>query len=96
MDTIYILKTSTVSVGIFNYEFTEFSVAPFFHAIIVEKQLITRYFDTLSYLQFSPYVQIQLIPVGVERSNGTPTGTSRLFMIKMHVVFLFVLGCFLA
>ena len=26
--------------------------------------------------QFSPYVPIQLIPV--ERSNGTPTGTSRL------------------
>ena len=35
------------------------------------------YFDTLSDLQFSPYVLIQLITVGVERSNGTPTGTSR-------------------
>ena len=38
----------------------------------------TRYFDTLSDLQFSPYVPIQLIPVVVERSKGTPTGTSRL------------------
>ena len=38
----------------------------------------TQYFDTLSDLQFSPYVPIQLIPVGVERSNGTPTLTSHL------------------
>ena len=44
----------------------------------------TRYFDILSDLQFSPYVPIQLIPVGVERSNGTPTGTSRLDNVKLH------------
>ena len=50
----------------------------FFHAITVEAINKTRYFDTLSDLQFSPYVPIQLIPVGVERSNGTPTGISRL------------------
>ena len=61
------------------YEFTVFFCDINFHAIIVEKQLNkTQYFDTLSDLQFSPYVPIQLIPVGVERSNGTPTGTSRL------------------
>ena len=48
------------------------------HAIIVENTNKARYFDTLFDLQFSPYVPIQLIPVGVERSNGTPTGTSRL------------------
>ena len=40
----------------------------------------TRCFDTLSDLQFSPYFPIQLIPVGVEMSNGTPTGTSRLYL----------------
>ena len=34
----------------------------------------------LNYLQISPYVTIQLIPVGVERSNGTLTGTSRLVL----------------
>ena len=32
----------------------------------------------------SPYIQIQLIPVGVERSNGTPTGTSRLNRYQKH------------
>ena len=53
-----------------------FSVTSIFHVIIVEKHLIKHYFDTLSDLQFSLYVPIQLIPVGVERSNGTPTGTS--------------------
>ena len=61
---------------IINYEFTVFFRDINFHAIIVEKQQIKHdIFDTLSDLQFSPYVQIPLIPVDVERSNGTPTGT---------------------
>ena len=47
----------------------------------------TRYFDTLSDLQFSPYVPIQLIPVGVERSNGTPAGTSRLPCLLPYNIF---------
>ena len=51
-----------------------FSVTSIFHVIIVEKQLMKHYFDTLSDLKFSLYVPIQLIPVAVERSNGTPTG----------------------
>ena len=51
----------------------------FFHVMIVEKQLITHdILHTVSDLQFSPYVPIQLISVGVERSNKTSTGTSRL------------------
>ena len=32
----------------------------------------------------SPYIQIQLISVGVERSDGTPTGTSRLNRYQKH------------
>ena len=62
-----------------NYEFIVFFRDINFHTIIVEKQLIKH--DILTHssdLQFSPYVPIQVIPVGVERSNGTPTGTSRL------------------
>ena len=55
-----------------------FFVTSIFHVIIVEKQLIKHDILTLSDLQFSPYVPIQLILVGVEKSNGTPTETSRL------------------
>ena len=55
-------------------------MTPLLHGIKVEKQLRKQYFDTLSDLLFSPYVPIQVIPVGVERSNGTPTGKSRLSM----------------
>ena len=53
----------------FDYEFTvHFRDINFF---IATKN--TRYFDKLSDLLFSPYVPTQLIPVGVEWSNGTPS-----------------------
>ena len=57
-----------------------FSVTSIFHVIIVEKQLIKHDISThcLTCNFRHNYVPIQLIPVGVERSNGTPTGTSRL------------------
>ena len=90
----YILKTSTISIGITNfrkirnkinnYEFTVFFRDINFHTIKFKSRKATnktQYFDTLSDLQFSPYVPIQLIPVGVERSNGTPMGTSRLIKL---------------
>ena len=48
-----------------------FSVTSIFHVIIVEKHDKKRYFETLSDLQFLPYFPIQLIRVGVERSNAS-------------------------
>ena len=55
-----------------------FSGTSIFHAILVEKQLIKH--DILSHcltFNFRHMSQlIHVIPVGVERSNGTPTGTS--------------------
>ena len=45
-----------------------------FHAIIVEKQLIKH--DILTHCLTCNFHHMS--PVGVERSNGTPTGTSRL------------------
>ena len=55
-----------------------FSVTSIFHVILVEKQLIKHnIFFTLSDFQFSTYVPIEVIPVSVARSNGTPMGTSR-------------------
>ena len=43
----------------------------------------TRYFVVLPDFQFSTLVPIQVIPVGVERSNETPTGTSRKRGLKL-------------
>ena len=54
------------------------SVTSIFHVILVQKQLIKH--DILSNcLNFIVRlnVPIQAIPVGVERSYGTPTGTFR-------------------
>ena len=57
-----------------------FSVTSILHVIIVEKQLLKH--DILTHcLTFNFRHMSQYIPVGVERSNGTPTGTSRLTKI---------------
>ena len=58
--------------------FLSFSVTLVFYVILVEKQQIEHAIlsHCLTFI-FSTYVPIQVISVGVERSYGTPTGTSR-------------------
>ena len=62
-----------------------FSVSSIFHAIIVEKQLIKHDILTHCLTCNFRYAPIQLIPVGVEKSNGTLMGTSCLENCKFHL-----------
>ena len=92
------LETSTISVGISNFRKNEkqnryliinllsFSVTSILCHNSRKATNKTQYFDTLLVLKFSPYVPIQVIPVGVERSNGAPTGTYRLAEMLHDVV----------